>query len=86
MGKDPTSKASAEKGRAAIDHIVTGLSNSIHRVMAERNDDAFETVYETYARAIRIFSPRVFRLIREALDVHSIGDLVRYLRWTARNS
>jgi creatinine amidohydrolase len=86
MGKDPTSRANAEKGRAAIDHIVTGLSNAVHRVTAERNDDAFETVYETYARAIRIFSPRVFYLIREALDVHSIGDLVRYLRWTARNS
>jgi creatinine amidohydrolase len=86
MGKDPTSEASAEKGRAAIDHIVTGLSNSIRRAMDDRNDDAFETVYANYARAIRVFSPRVFYLIREALDVHSIGDLVRYLRWTARNS
>ena len=86
MGKDPTSEASAEKGRAAIDHIVTGLSDAVRRVMDERSDDAFETVYQAYARAVRVFSPRVFYLIREALDVHSIGDLVRYLRWTARNS
>jgi len=85
MGKDPASRANAEKGRAAIDHIATGLSNSIHRVMAERNDDAFEMVYEAYARAVRIFSPRVFHLIREALDVHSIGELVRYARWTYKN-
>ena len=53
--------------------------------MAERNDDAFEKVYETHGRAVRIFSPRVFHLIREALDVHSIGELVRYARWTYRN-
>jgi creatinine amidohydrolase len=86
MGKDPAAMANAERGRAAIDHIVTGLSNSVHRVMADQNDEAFEAVYQTYARAIRLFSPRVFHLIREALDVHSIGDLVRYLRWTARNS
>jgi creatinine amidohydrolase len=86
MGKDPTSRASAEKGRAAIDHIVTGLSNAVRRVMADQNDDAFETVYAAYAKAIRVFSPRVFYLIREVLDVHSIGDLVRYLRWTSRNS
>jgi creatinine amidohydrolase len=86
MGKDPTSRADAEKGRAAIDHIVTGLSNAVHRVMADRSDEAFEAVYEAYARAVRIFSPRVFHLIREALDVHSIGELVRYARWTARNS
>ena len=86
MGKDPTVRASAEKGRAAIDHIVTGLSDAVRRVMDERSDDAFETVYQAYARAVRVFSPRVFYLIREALDVHSIGDLVRYLRWTARNS
>ena len=86
MGKDPASRANGEKGRAAIDHIVTGLSNAVDRVMADRSDDAFEVVCENYAKAIRIFSPRVFHLIREALDVHSIGDLVRYLRWTARNS
>jgi len=85
MGKDPASKASAEKGRVAIDHIVTGLSNAVRRVVADRNDDAFEAVYETHARAVRIFSPRVFHLIREALDVHSIGELVRYAGWTYRN-
>jgi len=86
MGKDPTAWASAEKGRAAIDRIVHGLSNAIYRVMAEQNDDAFEVAYRRHARANRIFSPRVFHLIREALDVHSIGELVRYLRWTAKNS
>jgi creatinine amidohydrolase len=86
MGKDPTSRASAEKGRAAIDHIVTGLASAVRRVVTEGSDDAFESVYDTYARAIRVLSPRVLYLIREALDVHSIGDLVRYLRWTARNS
>jgi hypothetical protein len=86
MGKDPITRADAEKGRAAIDHIVAGLSNSIHRVVTDRNDEAFEAVYDGYARAIRIFSPRVFHLIREALDVHSIVDLIRYLRWTSKNA
>jgi creatinine amidohydrolase len=85
MGQDPASRASADKGRMAIDHIVGGLSNVVHRVMAERSDDAFEAVYRSYARAVRVFSPRVFHLIREALDVHSVGELVRYLRWTYRN-
>jgi creatinine amidohydrolase len=86
MGKDPTSRANAEKGRAAIDHIVTGLSSAVRRVMTESSDDAFEAVYDTYARAVRVLSPRVLYLIREALDVHSIGDLARYLWWTGRNS
>ena len=42
--------------------------------------------YENYAKAIRILSPRVFHLIQEALDVHSPGELARYLLWSARNS
>ena len=86
MGQDPTARANAEKGRVAIEHIVTGLSDVVHRVMVDGSDGAFDTVYETYAKAIRILSPRVFHLIREALDVHSPGELVRYLLWTARNS
>jgi creatinine amidohydrolase len=85
MGRDPTANASAEKGRAAVDHIATGLSKAVHRVMADQNDDAFEEVYRTYARAMRIFSPGVFRLIREALDVRSVGELIRYARWTYKH-
>lgn len=86
MGQDPTARADAEKGRAAIDHIVAGLSEAVHRVVAEGNDAAFDAAYETYAGAIRVLSPRVLHLIREALDVHSPADLLRYLLWTARNS
>jgi creatinine amidohydrolase len=86
MGQDPTLRADAEKGRAAIEHIASGLSNAVHRVREDRNDAAFETVYATYAKALRVLSPRVLHLIREALDVHSVGDLVRYLAWTYRNS
>jgi creatinine amidohydrolase len=86
MGQDPVTRADAERGRAAIEHIANGLSSAIRRVMTDRSDAAFEEAYETYARALRIFSPRVFHLIREALDVHSVGELVRYLVWTYRNS
>jgi creatinine amidohydrolase len=86
MGQDPTARADAERGRAAIDHVVAGLSEAVDRVVAEGNDAAFDAAYATYARAIRVLSPRVFHLIREALDVHSLADLLRYLLWTARNS
>jgi creatinine amidohydrolase len=85
MGQDPAARANAEKGRVAIDHIVAGLSNAVDRVRTERSDEAFDAVYDAYARALRIFSPRVFHLIREALDVHSIGELLRYVGWTYKN-
>jgi creatinine amidohydrolase len=86
MGKDPTTRASASMGRDAIEHVATGISDAVRRVIAERSDRAFEAVYDSYARATRVLSPRVLHLIREALDVDSVGDLVRYLAWTSRNS
>ena len=65
---------------------MTSFTASSSETIAERSDAPFEVAYRTHARALRILSPRVFHLIREALDVHSIGELVRYLRWTSRNS
>jgi creatinine amidohydrolase len=85
MGKDPATRADAAKGRAAIDHIAAGLSNAVHRVRTERSDAAFEAAYGTYASALRILSPRLLHLVREALDVRSLGELVRYLRWTYKH-
>jgi creatinine amidohydrolase len=85
MGKDPKAHASAEKGQLAVEHIVSGLATVVERSLKEQNDRAIEEVYRNYAQALKIFSPRIRHLIKEALDVHSLGELVRYGLWSLKN-
>lgn len=81
MGQDPVAKASAEKGRAALDHIVANLARAVDAALKEKSDRPFEEIYANYARALRPSR----RLIREALDVHSLLELIKYGWWTFRN-
>jgi len=85
MGQDPKEKASAEKGRLALDHIVAGISSVIEKVLKYQNDLAIEEVYKKYAQALSIFSPKIKHVIREALDVHSLKELIAYGWWTLKN-
>jgi creatinine amidohydrolase len=85
MGQDPISKANAEKGRQAIEHITQGLAAVLKRAMDEQCDRAFEEVYENYDKALSIFSRSIVEVARKALDVRSIGEFIRYEMWTLRN-
>jgi len=85
MGKDPKTHASAEKGQMAIEHIVNGLATVVERALKEQNDRAIEEVYRKYAEALKIFSPRIRHVIEEALDVHSLGELLKYGLWSLKN-
>jgi creatinine amidohydrolase len=78
MGRDPTSKASAEKGATVIEHIVSRLVTSVSTVLQTQNDAAFEAIYAEHAGAMKILSPHAFSLAREALGVGSVYELVRY--------
>jgi creatinine amidohydrolase len=84
MGKDPKSNASAEKGKMAIEHIVSGLAAVVERTLKDQNASAIEEAYMKYSEAMKIFSLRIRHVIEEALDVHSLGELVRYGIWTLR--
>jgi len=85
MGKDPKANAGAEKGGAAIEHIVGNLAALVERTLKDMNDSAIEEAYRKYEAAFRILSPKIKFVIKEALDVHSFRDLVRYGLWTLRN-
>ena len=85
MGQDPKEKASAEKGKKAIEHIVAGISGLIEKVLKDQNDLAIEKVYKKYSRALSIFSPNIKHVIVEALDVHSFKQLIQYGWWTLIN-
>lgn len=85
MGQDPISRATAERGRQAIEHITQRLAAALKRAMDGNCDRAFEEVYKNYDKSLSIFSGRIARVARTALDVHSIGELIRYEIWTLRN-
>jgi len=85
MGHDPISKASADKGRQAIEHISQRLAATVERALTEKSDRAFEEAYENFDKEMRIFSRGSFRLAQKALDVRSFGELIRYGVWTLRN-
>jgi len=85
MGQDPREKANAEKGRAALERIAANLAVVVNKTLQQGNDAAFEEVYQNYDRALSPFSRGIFRVAREALDVHSLSELVRYGWWTFRN-
>jgi len=53
----------------------------VKRALSEKSDRAFEEVYRKFDRALRPSR----RLVREALDVHSLGELIRYGLWVWRN-
>jgi len=80
MGQDPVSRAGAERGRQAIELISRELAQVVEQARREKSDRAFEVVYENYDHALRPSR----RLIREALDVHSLRDLIRYGWWVWR--
>lgn len=82
MGQDPKSKSSAEKGRMAVEHIVNNIARVVEHTLRENNDAAIMEIYRRYNSALNIFSPRVFHLIKEGLDVHSLGELIKYGLWT----
>jgi monoamine oxidase len=84
MGQDPREKANAERGREAIEHIASELAAVVLRVREEGNAAAIAQAYARYERALRVFSPRIWRVAREALDVHSFRELVRYGYWSLR--
>ena len=81
MGQDPVSKAGAERGRQAIERIARELAAVVKRALCEKSDRAFEEVYRKFDRALRPSR----RLVREALDVHSLGELIRYGLWVWKN-
>jgi creatinine amidohydrolase len=85
MGRDPAEKAGAELGRKAIDHITENLADAVKRALEDGDDRAFEEAYFRYDKALSIFSTNIFRLAREALDVRSLGELIRYGVWIRRN-
>jgi creatinine amidohydrolase len=85
MGQDPTEKADAEKGRQAIAMIVSNLSAAVQQALKDGSDAGFEAAHEKYGRALSPFSRKIFHVIREALDVHSLADLIRYGWWSFRN-
>jgi len=85
MGQDPAQKASAEKGRQALDMIAANLSAAVDRALKDGSDAAFEEAYQKYGRALSPFSRKIFHVIREALDVHSLTELIRYGWWSFRN-
>ena len=85
MGKDPVSKASAEKGKEAIEHIVAKLAKTVTKAMDEKSDRAFEEIYESYEKALNIFSPKIIKTARDALDVRSPGEFLKYAKWNLRN-
>lgn len=85
MGKDPVAKADAGLGEKAVLHIVENLARAVNTVLEEGDDRAFEDVYRKHEQALSIFSTRIIHVIREALDVHSLGDLIRYGVWSIRN-
>ncbi len=81
MGKDPRAHATEERGREIIEHIVEGISEVVMRVLQEERPDAVNAVYARFHGALR----PSFALAREALDVHSFSELVRYGWWYWRN-
>jgi creatinine amidohydrolase len=81
MGKDPRALASGEKGREMMEHIVDGIANVVMRVLDEKGPLAIEGVYERFHKALR---PSL-KLAREALDMHSFSELIRYGWWYWRN-
>ena len=85
MGQDPKEKASVEKGKKAIEHIVSGISELVEKVIKDQNDVAIEEVYKKYSQALSILSPNIKHVIREALDVHSFKELIQYGWWTLKN-
>ena len=86
MGQDPH-RATADDGRAAVELIAEKLAAAVEAALAEKSDRAFEDIYREQARALRpAWSNRFgWRLAVEALDVHSLSELVRYWLWTVRN-
>ena len=78
MGHDPISRASAEKGQMAIDHIVKRLAALVEKVIKEKNDRAFEEVYECYEKTMNFFSIRILDVGRKALGVNSLRELIRF--------
>jgi len=78
MGKDPATEASAEKGHEAVEHIVAGVGETVDRVLAEDSDLAIEDAYQKYEQTMKILTPRIFHVAREALDVHSVPEFLRY--------
>ena len=85
MGQDPVSKASAEQGRQAIEHITQRLATVLKTAMDEKCDRAFEEVYRHYDKSLSVLSRGIVEVARKALDVRSIGEFVRYEIWTLRH-
>jgi creatinine amidohydrolase len=85
MGQDPAEKAGADKGRRAITLIASNLAAAVERALKEGKDASFEEAYKKYDRALIPFSRKIFHVIREALDVHSLPELIRYGLWSWKN-
>ncbi len=85
MGQDPRKKASAELGQKAVLEIVKNLTEVVEQTLRDKNDSAIKEAYRKYDDALKILSPKIFYLIRDALDVHSFRELVGYGYWTLRN-
>lgn len=85
MGQDPH-RATAEDGRRAVELITEKLCAAVEAALAEKSDRAFEEIYRAASAAVRpSFKNRLgWDLAREALDVHSLPELVKYWLWTVR--
>ncbi len=85
MGKDPVSRASAEKGELAVSHIASNVAQVVESVLREHSELAIEDAYKKYERTMKILSPRIFHVAREALDVRSVPEFLRYYLKVFRN-
>jgi creatinine amidohydrolase len=87
MGQDPRSKASVEDGRRAVELVAGKLAAAVESALAEKSDRAFEDIYRDSDRALRpsLKNHLGWDLAKEALDVHSVPELLRYWLWTLRN-
>jgi len=79
MGQDPSVKADPEKGEKAIAHIAEGMADAVERVLKDGDDKAFEEAYVRYSKSISIFQKRAYKVGKEAFDVHSVGEMIKYL-------
>ncbi len=84
MGQDPRKKASAEKGRQAVELIAANLAEAVRKTLENKNGEAIEEIYQRHERALRWYVPGIIYVIREALDVHSLRELIRYGWWNLK--
>lgn len=75
MGQDPHRRASAEKGKRALDHIAANIAGTVE-AMLRYDEDALDEVNNALAKAVR---RHPFQVAKEAFDLHSAWEVVKWL-------